>query len=94
MGLLHEDVLIDVDAKCGDEVTNKVIAYGDVHKLELMVDRNIDMGDSRFYHSDNGLDSRIFTQNYGKGYFYMIDYLNMNANDRYYSRAYYKFSHV
>lgn len=85
-GLYHYDTLSD----CGDNTANAMIAFGDTHKLTLGIDREIDLGDSKYYDGTK----RFFSTTYGKGYAFIIENQDMYADNIYSLKGYYKFEPV
>lgn len=85
-GLYHYDTSSD----CGDNTANAMIAFGDTHKLTLGIDREIDLGDSKYYDGTR----RFFSVTYGKGYAFIIENQEMYADNIYSLKGYYKFEPI
>lgn len=73
----------------GNNTPNKYVAYNNMHRLEMEIDRSYDLGTGIFY-GDSGTDG-FRTISSGKGYAYLISSRAVSANAIYGARAFYRF---
>lgn len=71
----------------GNDDTNMVACYSSDNRLEMEVNRVLDLGRGALY---TGTES-FFTQTYGKAYAYLIEAQNLDANAVYAAEGYWRF---
>lgn len=74
-------------AMSGDNKSNCVIGYGDDHEIKVSLDTTYDLGDRKYYTGNQG----IFTLTYGKGYYSIIEGVDLDALAKYSLHGYYEF---
>ncbi len=77
----------NISSISGDSNSNIMRLNGDTDCLTLTVDKNIDLGDHKYYSGNQSL----FALTYGKAYNYIIDNQNFNAGELYYLKGEYEF---
>ena len=91
--LITEDesapVVVDgtVGGNCGNNKASKFVGFGDIHKIEMGIDPVFGLGTREMYSGTQGL----FSTDYGKAYFRIIQDADLHANTSYELKGYYKF---
>lgn len=77
----------NTDCDSGNKTCNMFAAYGNLLRLEMEVDPNVDIGDRHLYTGTKG----CFNNGYGKAYFNFLTDVNMAQGELYAIRGFYRF---